>query len=567
MSLPSRILGAILRMPPAVTHMVRVEHGIAVPMTDGTVLRADRYYPAAPARAPVILVRSPYGRPGHGEYPYRVMFGLIAELLAERGYQVFFQSVRGSADSGGKMDLGKEAADGRTTVDWIATQPWFGGDVVTWGVSYLGFVQWALASTQPPHLKAMLVQFVASERERFAYQCGAFSLESQLTWLHLLRYQSDFPEDPWFKGLGARRRRARDVARGSMHVPLLESDKVATGREFAVYRDIVSHEPGDDYWRGLNFSTCIPTVAAPVHLIGGWYDYYLPFLLDDYTALRRAGKNPYLTVGPWVHSRPNSLPIAVREGLAWFDAHVKGDLHRLRTKPVRIYIMGSRRWIELTEWPPAHVPTRWHLHAGGILSQAEPRSSPPDQYRYDPADPTPQVGGTSISSNSGPKDNRAVEARSDVLVYTSDPLADDLEVTGPVRTDLHVQSSVGYTDFYARLCDVDRRGRSMNICDGLRRITPGAPPRDSDGSYAISIELWPTAHCFKRGHRIRLQVASGAHPRFSRNPGTGEPTATATTFRVADQLVYHDPDHPSKVVLPVRLTDTLARARDISRPT
>jgi putative CocE/NonD family hydrolase len=188
--------------------------------------------------------------------------------------------------------------------------------------------------------------------------------------------------------------------------------------------------------------------------------------------------------------------------------------------------------------------------AGGLTTEL-PGESEPDTYRYDPANPTPSVGGALLSENAGPRDNRALEARADVLVYTSAPLTADLEVIGPVVGELYVRSSLEHTDFFARLCDVAPNGRSTNICDGILRLEPGEPPADPDGVICAGIELWPTAYQFKRGHRLRVLVTSGAHPRFARNTGSGEPLATATKLLVAEQTVYHDPAHPSHVLLPV----------------
>lgn len=250
--------------------------------------------------------------------------------------------------------------------------------------------------------------------------------------------------------------------------------------------------------------------------------------------------------------RPALFAAALRESIAWFRAHLLGERSRLRQSPVRVLIMGTNEWRDLPEWPPAgYGAQRWHLQAGGGLATAIPAESEPDHYRYDPADPTPAVGGSSLSQNSGPKDNRALEARPDVLCYSSASLDRDVEAIGPVSAEIYVQSSLAYTDFFVRLCDVAPFGKSVNVCDGLLRLIPGRPLPQADGSLKVVIDLWPTAHRFRRGHHIRLQVSSGAHPRFARNPGSGEPLATATTLVAAEQTVYHDPAHPSAVILPV----------------
>lgn len=350
-----------------------------------------------------------------------------------------------------------------------------------------------------------------------------------------------------------RRGTARQLRAAFRHLPLSETDTVATGHSVGYYQDWLAHSaPGDPWWQPVDFSGTVAAVTAPVHLLGGWYDILLPGMLADYARLRQANRQPYLTIGPWAHTSPPMFPVMLREAIIWFRAHLLGDRRRLRKAPVRIFLMGANQWKNLPAWPPAgYAPQRWHLQPGGGLTVTAPAASAPDRYRYDPADPTPAVGGTSLSTNSGPKDNRALEARRDVLVYTSAPLDRAVEAIGPVSAELYVTSSREHTDFTVRLCDVDPAGKSRNVCDGLLRLQPGLPSPGADGCRRVVIDLWPTAYRFQPGHRLRVQVASGAHPRWARNPGSGEPLATATTLVAADQAVYHDPDHPSAILLPV----------------
>jgi putative CocE/NonD family hydrolase len=214
---------------------------------------------------------------------------------------------------------------------------------------------------------------------------------------------------------------------------------------------------------------------------------------------------------------------------------------------VRLFVMGEEAWRGFGSWPPAgYPPRRLHLQPGGALGDEAPAAAPPDRYRYDPADPTPAVGGVRMAGTAGRVDNAALEARADVLTYTTEPLEADVEVIGDVGAEIWFRSSLPHADVFVRLCDVDPRGRSTNVCDGLTGLT------GADEVTRADVTLWPTAHRFKRGHRIRVQVSSGAFPRYARNPGTGEPHATATTLRAADQEVFHDAEHPSAIVLPVR---------------
>jgi hypothetical protein len=290
-------------------------------------------------------------------------------------------------------------------------------------------------------------------------------------------------------------------------------------------------------------------------LVGGWYDIFLPEQVADFEALRAAGRVARLTIGPWTHASPAGMAAALRDGLEWLDTHLSGRPSS-RPDPVRIFVMGSRRWVDLPSWPPPADVQRWHLHAGGRLAPDLPFPSAPDRYRFDPADPTPSVGGPSLDGRSaGRKNQRRREARGDVLIYTSDPMLEDVTVAGPITAELHVRSSLEHTDFVVRLCDVSPKGRSENLSDGVVRL--GSGPGDGtsvgadDGSMRVRIAMWPTAHTFGRGHRIRIQVSSGAHPLFARNLGTSDPLAGATTWRAAEQEVLHDPEHLTRIDLPI----------------
>jgi hypothetical protein len=335
-------------------------------------------------------------------------------------------------------------------------------------------------------------------------------------------------------------------------------DRIITGRTVSYYQDWLQHDsPGDPWWKAVDFTDTVGMIHAPINMVGGWYDMFLPMILADYARLRQAGKRPYLTIGPWVHTSLPAFPYMVRESLAWFRAFLLGEEGRLHKAPVRVFVMGRKKWKGLPDWPPpGYKPQSWYLQPGHALAPQPPgvgQAGQPDRYRYDPANPTPTVGGSSLSQNSGPRDNRTVEARDDMLVYTSPGLDRDMEVIGAVRAELYVKSSLERTDFFVRLCDVGPKGKSINISDGLIRLRPGQPVVGDDGVWKVCVELWSTAHCFLKGHRIRVQVAGGSHPRFVRNTGTDEPLATATTLVAADHTVYHDSAHPSALILPVKI--------------
>jgi hypothetical protein len=532
------------RLRAADTRDVLVEPRVRVPATDGVDLVTDLYLPRLPGaadRRPTVLMRTPYGR--------QPPWSLMAAVLAERGYNVVLQSCRGTFGSGGSIDFAAEAADGRATADWIVAQRWSDGALGTFGPSYLSFVQWALASTRPPQLRAMAIQIMASDRRRSYYPGGSFALDTALSWSYLVSHQEELA------GLARLRARAgqeRALAGAFRHLPLLEADVVGVGRPAPLFREWLQHDgPGDPYWDPIDFRGVIPSLGVPVSIVGAWYDYYLPCLLEDHAALVQAGARVRLTVGPWPHSALGGMLEGVRQALAWFDVHLLGREERTPAAPVRVAVMGGGGWRDLGAWPPPSTRTVCYLHPGGTLGAAPPGPSEPDGFRYDPADPTPAVGGSSLSRNSGPRDNRELEARADVLTYTSPPLGTDLEVIGEVAADLFFSSSREHTDVFARLCDVAPSGRSTNVSDGLLRLRPGQPERSAGGVARVRVDLWPTAYRFGRGHRIRLQVSSGSHPRYARNPGSGEPLATATTLVAANQTVFHDAQHPSAVVLPL----------------
>ncbi len=540
MSLQSRLIARLYRLPAAQTRGVVVERALASVMADGVVLRADRYYPRDTPDQPTMLIRTPYGRGRLGP--------VWGPLYAERGFQVIVQSCRGTDDSGGELSPFRgEREDGLATLEWLKAQRWFDGRLVMAGPSYMGFTQWALARDAGPMLKAFSTAATSSEFRSAMYPGGSFSLEVFLQWMQIV----DSLRGSMLRHLGTALRAGRRLKAATLRLPLREADEALVGEPMRFWRDWLEHDrPGDGWWAGDDFSASIGAITAPNHLISGWYDFLLPQLLRDYLALERAGRRPYLTVGPWSHSSNGLAEAGVRESLLWLRAHVHGEAESLRAAPVRIHVMGADEWRDLAAWPPAEVQAqRWHLQTGSALAADPPADAPPSEFRFDPADPTPSVGGATnaiLGRGTGARDNRALEARPDVLVFTSALLERDIEVIGPVFAELFVESSAVSTDFFVRLCDVHPDGRSMNVCDGISRVMLEAP-----GVRAVTIELWPTAHRFRRGHRMRVQVSSGAFPRFARNPGTGESLASATSLRAADQRVHHDRARPSAIVLPV----------------
>jgi putative CocE/NonD family hydrolase len=554
-ALRRQIISWLLQLPPA-TYNVGVKRGIRIPMADGVVLKADHYYPQAKGSFPTILIRTYYGRGKDVGALYAFMYGFLIRIFSERGYHVLIQTTRGRFDSeGDAMPFLNEAADGRDTHKWITRQPWFNGQLGTWGASYLGFVQWAIASDPPPYLKALVPITTASQFHSLIYPDGSFALDSMMRWMFLV-------ENLGAGGVPVTFDRLRKISPQKLdqrlslafnHLPLEEVDTLVFRYQIPYFQQWLSnHEERDPIWDSIDHSANLPKLTAPVHFVAGWYDIFLRDQLCDYIALHAAGRSPYLTIGPWAHTDGRLMINSLKEGLTWFDAHLKGDRRQMRVKPVRLFVMGADTWKDFDSWPPPAQEMPFYLRGDYELSPQFPLAdSLPDQYRYDPANPTPVLGGALLLPPSGPLDNRAHETRSDVLCYTSPPLEKDLEVIGKVKLELFVKSSIPHTDFFGRLCDVHPDGKSINICDGLYRVNPENDAQDADGVWKIVVDMWSTAHCFLRGHRIRLQVSSGAHPRWSRNLGSGAPLASGTEMIIADQAIYHDNQRPSALFLPV----------------
>ncbi len=560
MTLASQLFARRMQLVRPLTTELVHERDLPVTMNDGTVLLADRWVAAAAAShpQPTVLVRSPYGR--------RQVVGLLfGRLLAERGFQVVLQSVRGTFGSGGTFTPFDERADGAATLRWLRTQPWHEGRVATFGPSYLGLVQWALAAEEPEDLAAMAIQVSASEFHSQTYAGGSISLETIASWMAIVAVQERRLAPLWIN------RALRSLGGMFGDHALIGLDEVATGAPVAWLRESFEQPGRDgDYWMRRDFSAAVPRVSAPVSFVGGWHDILLPWMLDDVRALQDAGRQPRLTIGPWTHTSPELAAVGHREAIAFLRAELLGDDRLLKarggTLPVQLRLSGEgsvRR--EFASWPPSgSEPRRWFLRAGGALSPEAPPAGAPgaERYRYDPADPTPSFGGPVLMSREAVLDNGPLEARRDVLTFTAGRLEATLEAIGRPVVEVWARCAAPSFDVFARICDVDPAGVSRNVCDALASVHPERDERGEDGSVRVRFELWPLGHRFAAGHRIRLQVSSGAHPRYARNPGTGEDPATAapTSMRAVEIEILRDGEHPSSVTLPVM--DRLAGSPD-----
>jgi hypothetical protein len=546
---------AVLGLPRSATRYT-VERDVPVPMPDGVSLVGDLYRPAGSSRpSPVVLIRTPYGRAGLGGQ-------VFAAPLARRGFQVFLQSTRGTFASGGHFrPFTTEHEDGLATVAWLRDQPWCDGRIAMTGGSYFGHTQWAVAPYADPPLAAVCLHITAAKASVAFYDHGAPQLQTALTWSAQIGRQErgGLPSELPNPRLRARLRRA-------LHgMPLQAADVAVAGAPVPFWRDFVAHaEPGDGFWSTADHDDADLRRMPPVRMVTGWWDLFLAGQLADYTALRAAGVPARLVVGPWLHGEPGEIRAAVQGDVEWLGHHLQGGPAPTGA-PVRLFLQQAGTWLEFDQWPPRQSrPVVHHLRAGGGLTE-EPADgdAEPSGFTYDPADPTPTVGGPMLGPPGKQADNRAVEARGDVLVFTGPALAADTDVVGPLRARVHVRTDQPHADLFVRVCDVDAAGVSRNVVDGIRRLDPGTVPGPDvavgdDEVLAVDVELFPTAYRFRAGHRIRVQVSGGAFPRYARNSGTAESFATATTGRRCRFEVSHDAAHPSLITLPVLCADPAA---------
>ena len=563
-------------------HTMRMRYDVKVPMRDGVNLSTDVYLPDVEGTVPAILIRTPYNNNNEEVVEDCIYF-------ASRGYAVVAQDVRGRWDSDGEWyPFIHEAQDGFDTLEWTGTQSWCDGNVGTAGGSYVAMVQWQAAPLRSRFLKAMVPRVGYSNfYHNWAYTGGAFQLGFNLRWvaiqMHTRTNQVQYlwmPESNHLNNL-------------HWHLPLNTMAEEA-GRVSQVWNDWIAHPSYDDYWRSMRpVEEHYADIEVPAYGLGGWYDVFLQSTLDNFMGVNGHGRPPgrgnqKIVIGPWVHScgdygretRTGDVEFGdsaridlLEEHLRWFDYWLKGiDNGVADEPPVNVFVMGANRWRKSTDWPiPGTRYTPYYLHSRGRanslfgdggLDTAAPSAESPDRFIYDPNNPVTTVGGSTCCSEDvtpismGPRDQQSVEWRPDVLVYTSSALEEDLEVTGPVTMVLYAASDARDTDFTAKLVDVHPNGTAINVAQGIIRaryrdswekpslLEPGAV-------YKYTIDLWSTANCFLKGHRIRVEVSSSNFPQFDRNPNTGNPFGLDAELRVAHQTVFHDAEHLSHILLPI----------------
>ncbi len=586
-------------------YKVVTEKNVPMKTRDGVTLYADVIHPDAPGRFPVLLSRTPYNKKGSDD-PNGPLYN-----YARYGYVTIMQDCRGRFESEGEYDtIFQEAADGYDAVEWAARLPWSNGRVGTTGQSYLGLTQYLIACNDPmpPSLQVMAPVSASSDyHASWIYHTGGVSL-----WGWMVPYAI-------FKGLNTLKRQERRDLMEKMkeyveggefpipretrfglnaftpltdkwyrHLPIKDWGELL--KETAPYMaDHIKHADDSAYWYRANVNRHAASVSVPMLHVTSWYDIFAEGGMTAYQSVKthsrfeNARKGQRLIIGPWGHLLPYTVPSSRGTGdidfgsnalidlsetlLRWFDYWLKDvDNGIMDEPPVTIFTPGENRWQTLSDWPPPKMrQVRYFLHSqkganslrgDGFLSTIPPASEGADKYVYDPNDPVPSLGGNNLTIDIGVQDQRPVEERQDVLVYTSEPIEQPLEITGPVTVALWASSSAVDTDFTAKLVDVHPNGYAQNLLDGIIRARyreSGSAPKlmEAGKPYLFTIDLWATSNVFLPGHRIRLEISSSNFPRFDRNLNTGEPFGEGTKCVPAQQTVFHQQDMASYVLLPV----------------
>ncbi|MCX7604168.1 MAG: CocE/NonD family hydrolase [Bryobacteraceae bacterium] len=537
-----------------------VQLHVRVPMRDGVRLCTNVFRPSLQGRFPAVLHRT----------PYRKASQITASLKAflDRGYAVVTQDVRGRYDSEGAFEqVLQEEGDAADTLSWIARQPWSDGRVAMYGGSYVGIAQWRAALSGHPALKAIAPAVAGGDEyfDRYYSRGGAFRLAHRLRWIA--------------ENFKPANRPVADFQKMITFLPLGRADRFVAGRLLDFYQEAMAHPAYDAYWRARSTRLRAERVRTPALIEAGWYDPFLPSDIEMWKELRARGRPARLIIGPWGHNLDPQMPgadfgpsaaLPLRQmELDWFDAWVRHSVPPAASA-VLYFVMGAGEWRESAQWPPEGVEREElfldsggaanTLHGDGRLLRKPPAAEAADRYDYDPKRAVPTLGGATCCNFHllpwGPLDQRPAEGRRDVLVYTTEALREPLEIAGPVRAVLYVSTSAPDTDFTAKLVDVAPDGEARILTDGILRLryregVERVVPYRPGTVVEAEIAMGHTAHEFRPGHAVRLEVSSSNFPKFDRNLNTGRSQALETQMRVARQAVWHGPERPSRLELPV----------------
>jgi hypothetical protein len=588
---------------PAPEHEVRREKSVMVPMRDSVRLATDLYFPVgAEMPQPVVLIRTPYNKNDDDE-------NAAARFFASQGYVAAVQDMRGKYESEGRYQwTATDRRDGSDTVDWLAEQSWSTGKVGTYGCSYRGENQIQLAATRNPHHAAAVPMFAGAMytngdryRNWATNNGGAFELAMIFTWFR----EKGWSLRPRYPPSTPREDLLRATKSFNLRPQLPEIDERALWNALPVvdmmersqappnlWEELVTHTPNDPWWDQFQFVTDADSVDVPALQVASWYDYGVSEALGLFTLFQNNGvsatarENQFIVIAPTTHCEHHAATAETVVGersvgdarldywslyLRWFDHWLRGADNGVTERPtIQYYLMGKNEWRTAESWPLAATQfTRYYLHSGGDansrmgdgrLTTSAPGDEPADTFTYDPATPVPTVGGqaccTQTPKSRGAWDQRTVEMRNDVLVYTSPPLEEGVEVTGPLKAVLYVSSSAKDTDFTVKLVDVAPDGTAYNVQEGIQRARyrtgyENVTWMEEDEVYRVTVNLHATSNYFAPGHRIRVEVSSSNFPRFTRNLNTGGDNHTDTAWTTARNTIHHSAEHPSHVVLPI----------------
>ncbi|GEN35082.1 CocE/NonD family hydrolase [Aneurinibacillus danicus] len=574
---------------------ILIEKNVPCTMRDGTVLYANIYRPNQEGEFPVLLTRLPYGK----DLPFYSHRYLDTNRLVSNGYVVIIQDVRGRYHSEGEFHpFTYEAEDGYDTVEWAASLPYSSGKVGMFGLSYYGFTQLLAAAERPPHLHAIFPAMTLNDqRDGGFYQNGALGLGLMETWTlesivpDLLRRKHRDAKS-YAEAIKKMANSMNHIDEWYRYAPIKDWPPIEELGVAEFFFDFMNRNLEDDVWKKTSIVDKYDRFNVPAYHVGGWYDCFLNSTIQNYTEMKKKadGKAKHyqkIIIGPWGHGdfrtglgersfgvHSSGDWIDLREDLThlhlrWFDYWLKGkDTNITEEAPVKIFVMGMNKWRDEYEWPLArtkYVPYYFHSEGGantrfgdGRLSTEKPGDETVDRFVYDPKNPVPTHGGATLYdgvNTMGPRDQRRIEEREDVLVYTSEPLKAPLEVTGHVKVKLWAATDAKDTDFTAKLVDVLPDGTAYNLTDGIVRAryrNGYKPEADLNGEVVeYEIDLWATSNVFLPGHCIRVEISSSNFPRFDANPNTGKTMKDSGETKPAKQTVYHNEKYPSHVILPI----------------
>jgi uncharacterized protein len=554
------------------------EKNVAIPMRDGVALHADILRPKREGKFPVLVYRTPYGKDSalrnYSTFRHAV----------ESGYVVVVEDVRGRYASDGEFrPYQNEGHDGYDTVEWAAGQTWSDGNVGTFGLSYPGAVQWLAAVENPPHLKAMVPAMTFSTPQSFFYAGGTWDM-SWIEWIWNniapdARAKKDLPGPKNYKEAIAAWHHAGP---GMLQVlPLNQLEELRGVAPY--YYDWLLHPVDDPWWDWCELRNKYERVHAAVLNLSAWYDDNCgpEGATTNFSGLlkARAGKSDsrtHLLLGPWTHGVEETAitkagerefgPAAVINYdeliLRWMDQYLRGiDNGVDKEKPVRYFVMGDNRWREADTWPPAAKPTPYYFAEpeesgtqGHLRQDGLPEREIVSSFVSDPANPV-----TNTFASSGAHDYRELAKRGDVLLFDSEPLDEEIEVTGPIHAKVYLSCDCHDLDLWVRLLDVAPDGTAFNLMSpGLdvqrvsyREASKGRQLLTPDQIYEVGLKNLITSNVFQKGHRIRAQVLASFFPNFSRNLQTGELETVSAKTRKARVSIYTGRAHPSQLVLPI----------------